>query len=109
YLWGWGFDWPSGVTIIPPTFDGRTIQPSGNQNSSFLDAPDVNTQIDSIALMTDLAAAGTKWAELDRYIMEKYAPIVPITYEKSFSLVGTRVGGAFLSASFGVTAMNDLF
>ena len=109
YLWGWGFDWPSGVTIIPPTFDGRTIQPSGNQNSSFLDAPDVNAQIDSISVMTDLAAAGTRWAALDRYIMETHAPIVPITYEKSFSLVGTRVGGAFLSSSFGVTAMNDLF
>ena len=109
YLWGWGFDWPSGVTIIPPTFDGRTIQPSGNQNSSFLDAPDVNARIDSISLMTDLAAAGTRWAELDRYIMETYAPIVPITYEKSFSLVGTRVGGAFLSSSFGVTALNDIF
>jgi peptide/nickel transport system substrate-binding protein len=109
YMWGWGYDWPSGVTIIPPLFDGRTIAPSGNQNASFLNADDVNAKIDSISLVTDLAQAGAQWSALDRYIMEKYAPIVPLTYEKSFSLVGTRVGGAFLSPAYGVTAMNDLY
>ena len=109
YMWGWGYDWPSGVTIIPPLFDGRTIAPTGNQNASFLNAEDVNAKIDSISLVADLSQAGAQWSALDRFIMEKYAPIVPLTYEKSFSLVGTRVGGAFLSPAYGVTAMNNLY
>jgi peptide/nickel transport system substrate-binding protein len=109
YIWGWGFDWPSGVTIIPPLFDGRTIAPSGNQNASFLNAPEVNAKIDSISAIADLAQAGAEWAKLDRYIMETYAPIVPLTYEKNFTLNGTRVGGAYLSPAYGVTAMNSLY
>jgi peptide/nickel transport system substrate-binding protein len=109
YMWGWGSDWPSGTTIIPPLFDGRTIQPAGNQNASFMNEADVNARIDSISLMTDLAAAGAKWAELDKDIMTKYAPIVPLTYEKIFNLVGSRVGGAFISGPYGQVSLTDIF
>lgn len=109
YIWGWGADWPSGATIIPPLFDGRTIAPTGNQNASFLDAPDVNAKIDSISRIADLAQAGPQWAALDRYIMETYAPIVPLTYEKWFSVVGTNTGGVFLSPTQGVPALANVY
>jgi peptide/nickel transport system substrate-binding protein len=109
YQQGWGSDWPSGATIIPPLFDGRTITPAGNQNNSFINEPEINARIDSISLITDLAEAGRQWAALDRDIMTKYAPVVPLTYEKNFSLIGTRVGGAFLSAPYGLPALTNIF
>jgi peptide/nickel transport system substrate-binding protein len=109
YMWGWGSDWPSGSTVIPPLFDGRTIAPSGNQNASFMNEPDVNAKIDSISVVSNLAEAGKEWAALDRYIMEKYAPIVPLTYEKWFSLTGPRVGGVFLSTAYGAPAITDVY
>lgn len=36
---GWGSDWPNGSTIIPPLLDGRSIQPTGNQNLSYYNIP----------------------------------------------------------------------
>lgn len=108
YMAGWGSDWPSGVTIIPPLYDGRQIAPAGNQNFSYIDMPDMNARMDSISLITDLTEAGRKWAELDRDIMTKYAPIVPLTYERNFSLVGPRVGGAFLSSPYGAVALTNI-
>ena len=109
YMSGWGSDWPSGVTVIPPILDGRTIAPAGNQNFSYINMPDMNARMDSISLVTDLAAAGAQWAVLDREIMTKYAPVVPLTYERSFVLVGTGVGGTFLSSPFGAAALVDIF
>jgi peptide/nickel transport system substrate-binding protein len=109
YMQGWGSDWPSGVTIIPPLFDGRTITPAGNQNNSFLNAPEINAKIDSISVITDLAEAGRRWAALDKEIMTKHAPIVPLTYEEAFFLTGDGVGGAFLSGAYGTTALTNLF
>jgi hypothetical protein len=41
--------------------------------------------------------------------MTKYAPIVPLTYEEAFYPVGTRVGGAFLSAPYGLTSLQNIF
>ena len=109
YMAGWGSDWPSGVTVIPPLFDGRAIAPAGNQNFSYVNMPDINARMDSVSKVTDLVAAGTQWAGLDREIMTEYAPIVPLTYERAFYLVGTRVGGAYLSPSHGLPGLTSLF
>jgi peptide/nickel transport system substrate-binding protein len=90
YPTNWGADWPSGSTVIPPLFDGRTIAKSGNQDTSYLNAPDVNQQIDKIK--KEPVAQGTKdWGKLDEYIMKKYAPSIPTYYIKQLSLTGSKV------------------
>jgi peptide/nickel transport system substrate-binding protein len=109
YIAGWGSDWPSGATIIPPLFDGRQIQAEGNQNLSYLDEAEVNARIDQIMADTDLQRAASAWADLDRELMERFAPIVPLTYERNFSLIGSRVGGAYLSRAHGATALVGIF
>ena len=108
-VFGDGVDDDAGATVIPPTLDGRTIAPAGNMNLSYLDAPEMNARMDEISLVTDLAASGAQWAALDREIMERHAPIVPLTYERSFSLTGSRVGGAFLSSRYGATSLLNVF
>jgi peptide/nickel transport system substrate-binding protein len=109
YITGWGYDWPSGSTIIPPLFDGRAIAPAGNQNMSYFDAPEVNQAIDSISGISDLVRAGAAWSSLGKDIMTRYAPVVPLFYDRNFSLVGSRVGGAFLSTPMGATSLVDIF
>ncbi|HEY3502905.1 MAG TPA: ABC transporter substrate-binding protein [Actinocatenispora sp.] len=100
YLAGWGSDWPSGSTIIPPVFDGRTIIPVGNNDYSYFSNADVSKRIDEINLLAPDKAA-PEWAKLDKEIMTKYAPLVPFYYQKEYTLIGTKVGGVALGLSSG--------
>jgi peptide/nickel transport system substrate-binding protein len=108
YLAGWGSDWPSGTTIIPPILDGRGIAAEGNNNWSYFNSPEINARIDEISREADLGKAGAMWAALDREVMEKHAPFVPLLYSRNFSLNGSKIGGAFLSAPYGATSLNHV-
>jgi len=100
YLAGWGSDWPSGSTIIPPVFDGRTIQPQGNNDYSYYNDDAINKQIDKANLMP-ADKAGPEWAKIDKSIMTKDAPVVPLYYQKEYTLLGKKVGGVDLGLSSG--------
>jgi peptide/nickel transport system substrate-binding protein len=109
YRTGWGSDWPSGSTIIPPLLDGRSIQPTGNQDYSYYNSDVTNAQIDKISAETDATQAAKDWAELDKQIMQNDAPLIPILNDRNYTLIGSKVGGAFLSAAFGATSLNTVF
>ncbi|MFG1703189.1 ABC transporter substrate-binding protein [Nonomuraea sp. M3C6] len=96
---GWCPDWASGATFLPPLFDGRTIVAKGNQNLAQIDDKAINSHIDEIAAMPDVQQANAAYGELDKQIMAQ-APIVPLTYEKYVTIIGSNIAGAYLSASF---------
>lgn len=108
YLAGWGSDWPSGLTIIPPILDGRNIAPSGNYNSSYFSNKAVEKKIDAISNLPASQAA-PKWAALDKEIMTKYAPFVPFYYQKEYTLVGGKVGGCYLGNSSGWPELTNVY
>jgi len=108
YKPGWGSDWPSGSTIIPPLFDGRTIQPQGNSEYAYFNSDWVNKQIDRINDLSPEKAAG-EWAKLDQAIMTKYAPVVPMYYDKEYTLTGSKVGGCVLGNSSGWPELTGVF
>ncbi len=89
----WGADWPSGLTVIPPVFDGRTIA-DGSNNHSMLNDPRVNRRIDSIEAITDPQKAATAWMKLSDFIAKNDVPAVPTVYYKQLQMSGSRVGGA---------------
>ncbi|GAA2002229.1 ABC transporter substrate-binding protein [Catenulispora subtropica] len=91
YWGGWGPDWPSASSVIPPVFDGRQITDGGGNNSLF-DDPAVNAEIDRIQAMTDLSQQDTAWAALDKQIMRS-APIIPWVDGRQVSLYGPGLGG----------------
>jgi peptide/nickel transport system substrate-binding protein len=109
YRGGWGSDWPSGSTIIPPLFDGRSIQATGNEDDSYYNSAATNAEIDRISAETDSTQAAKDWAALDKKIMETDAPVIPILDDRNYTLIGSKVGGAFLSKAFGATSLNTLF
>jgi peptide/nickel transport system substrate-binding protein len=109
YRAGWGSDWPSGSTIIPPILDGRSIQPTGNSDYSYYNSDATNAEIDRISAETDSAQAAKDWAALDKKIMQNDAPMIPILDDRNFTLIGSKVGGAFLSKAFGATSLNTVF
>jgi peptide/nickel transport system substrate-binding protein len=64
---GWGADWPSIGTVIPPLFDSRiNITPSSNGNDygNYKGGPEVDALIDQAYSETPEEAAAT-WAEVD--------------------------------------------
>jgi peptide/nickel transport system substrate-binding protein len=109
YRAGWGSDWPSGSTIIPPLFDGRSIQASGNTDYAYYNSDATNAEIDRISGETDSTQAAKDWAALDKKIMETDAPVIPIVDDRNYTLIGSKVGGAFLSMAFGATSLNNIY
>ena len=94
YWAGWGPDWPSADTMIPPVFDGRIINPGGG-NTMLYDNGPVNAEIDRITAETDLAQQDKDWAALEQKIM-KDVPIIPFVDKRQVSVYGPGLGGVHL-------------
>ncbi|MCU1592244.1 MAG: bldKB [Frankiales bacterium] len=107
YGGGWGADWPSASTVIPPTLDGRTIA-DGSPNYEHFNDPEVNKEMDRILLETNLEQAAKDWGALDKKIMEK-VPYIPRLYDKATTLHGPKVGGVFLSKVLGEPSLNGVY
>ena len=104
----WGPDWPNASTVIPPLFDGEQIVPTGNQNFSQLNDPEINKEINRIGALTDLDEAAEAWGNLDEKIMKEHAPIFPLLNDKAIFIVGKNVKGAFMHSFYGQPDMAAL-
>ncbi|MGX4652252.1 ABC transporter substrate-binding protein [Micromonospora sp. SCSIO 07396] len=100
YIGNWAADWPSGASILPVLYDGRTIKAEGNSNQAYFNDPAVNAEIDRIQAMPP-ADQGPEWGKLDRRIMTEYAPVVPLFVDVAYTVHGSKVGGVFISSVFG--------
>ncbi|MEU1603493.1 ABC transporter substrate-binding protein [Micromonospora matsumotoense] len=100
YIGNWAADWPSGASILPVLYDGRTIKAEGNSNQAYFDDPAVNAEIDRIQAMPP-ADQGPEWGKLDQRIMKEYAPVVPLFVDVAYTVHGSKVGGVFISSVFG--------
>ncbi|MEU7977853.1 ABC transporter substrate-binding protein [Micromonospora sp. NPDC049081] len=100
YIGNWAADWPSGASILPVLYDGRTIKAEGNSNQAYFNDPAVNAEIDRIQAMPP-ADQGPEWGKLDRRIMTEYAPVVPLFVDVAYTVHGSKAGGVFISSVFG--------
>ncbi|MDJ0384414.1 ABC transporter substrate-binding protein [Streptomyces sp. G-G2] len=108
FLSRWGADWPSGGPFLAPIFDGRQIVTNGsNYNHAQLDDPAVNAEIDEIAKLTDLTAAGKRWGALDKKVGEQ-ALDVPLFHPVYKRLVGKDVKGVVISDWTGVLDISQV-
>ncbi|GIE36413.1 ABC transporter [Actinoplanes italicus] len=105
---GWGADWPSAATVIPELLDGRTLREKGNQNLAYFNSDEVNKEIDRIKGLKATESAA-EWAKLDKLIMDKYAPLIPQYYIGNYEIHGSKIGGTFLSDSYGHMTLNTMF
>ncbi|MCX4527928.1 ABC transporter substrate-binding protein [Streptomyces sp. NBC_01551] len=108
FLSRWGADWPSGGPFLAPIFDGRQIVTNGsNYNHAQLNDASVNTEIDEIAKLTDLAAAGKRWGALDKKIGEQ-ALDVPLFHPVYKRIVGKEVKNVVISDWTGVLDISQV-
>ncbi|MEU3913783.1 ABC transporter substrate-binding protein [Streptomyces sp. NPDC029721] len=108
FLSRWGADWPSGGPFLAPIYDGRQIVTNGsNYNHAQLNDPAVNAEIDEIAKLTDLTAAGKRWGALDKKIGEQ-ALAVPLFHPVYKRLVGKDVKNVVISDWTGVLDISQV-
>ncbi|MEV6316030.1 ABC transporter substrate-binding protein [Streptomyces sp. NPDC051776] len=108
YMTGWGQDWASASTVIPPSFDGSQIQ-DGASNYTHLNNKHVNSEIARIAKITDPEKATAEWTKLHKYIVEKINPAAPIYFTKQFQIYGSNIGGARYNSDTSYTDINRIF
>ena len=85
--WFADFPHPSAFYFL---VDGETIQPTNNQNISYVDDPRINREIDRLNAVTDTEAVADQWAALDRYLVEQ-AYQVPYGHRKLSTFVSDRI------------------
>lgn len=108
YVDNWAADWPSGASILPVLFDGRTIKEEGNSNSSYINNDEINKEFDRI-LALDPETQAPEWAKLDKRIMTELAPAVPLYVDVAYFLHGSKVGGLFIESVFGFPSYSRVF
>ncbi len=108
YKTGWGQDWASPSTVIPPTYDGEAIA-DGASNYSHIDDPKVNKEINRILKIKDPEKANEEWVKLHHYILEEINPAAPMYYVKVLQIHGSQIGGAKYSAVKSYINLNQLY
>ncbi|MDJ0465394.1 ABC transporter substrate-binding protein [Streptomyces sp. H27-C3] len=108
YMTGWGQDWSSASTVIPPSFDGKQIQ-DGASNYAHLNDKHVNAEIERILKITDPAAATKEWTKLHKYIVEEINPAAPLYFVKVLQIQGSNIGGARYSSDTSYIDVKNIF
>ncbi|MFI9011404.1 ABC transporter substrate-binding protein [Actinosynnema sp. NPDC053489] len=94
-LSSWQPDFPSANANIQPLFASSEIG-GGGYNLSRYRNPEVDALIEAAQSEIDPAAAGKKWAALDRKILAD-SPVVPLIYTRNSFLRGSKVGNFYIA------------
>jgi peptide/nickel transport system substrate-binding protein len=92
-IWGgWGADWPSISTVIPPLFDSRLnlTKSSNGQDYGNYKSDAVNSAIDKALGESDLDTANQDWAAINQTLDDDVA-YIPLDNTKFYMLHGSNV------------------
>lgn len=92
-IWGgWGADWPSIATVLPPLFDSRPnlTKTSNGQDYGNYKSDAANKLIDEAAQQTDVNKAAEVYAKLDAQLGKDVA-YIPLDITKFYFLHGSNV------------------
>lgn len=90
----WSADWPSGSTVLPPTFDARVnVSTAGpGQDYGYFSDSQVNEAMDRAAATADDAARAAAWGQVDALIAARGGSI-PLAQRKHVLVHGSGVVG----------------
>ena len=92
-IWGgWGADWPSISTVIPPLFDSRInlSKASNGQDYGNYNSDAVNAAMDAASAEVDLDKANQMWADVDNMLAEDVA-YIPLDVSQFYFLHGSNI------------------
>jgi peptide/nickel transport system substrate-binding protein len=89
---GWGADWPSPMTVLPPLFDSRANISSGSLGQDYgkYVGDDFNKKVDEAANATDLNAQFAALQQADEILAKDYV-YMPLEIAKFNWVVGSKV------------------
>jgi peptide/nickel transport system substrate-binding protein len=106
----WAQDFPSNSTVMGVLMKGGTaIQPTGNNNWSYLDNAEVNAELDRIATEPDQQKAAEEYMALDERVMRDFAPLVPVMNYHRLILTGSKIGGSYLSRPWIQPSLQNIY
>ncbi len=92
-IWGgWGSDWPSVSTVIPPLFDSRInlTKASNGQDYGNYESDAANAAMDAAGAEVDIEKANQMWSDLDNMLAEDVA-YIPLDTTKFYFMHGSNV------------------
>jgi len=92
-------DYPEAQDFIDVQLNGERIVNVGNQNTSNINIPALNKQIDAARAMPLGAARNARWAELDKEFMQQ-APWVPFLNRTLPKFVSPRLHGLVFNGTY---------
>ena len=89
---GWGADWPTIATVIPPLFDSRInlSKASNGQDYGNYKSDQLNSLIDKAAQQSDVNAAAQIYAQADQ-LLGKDVGYIPLEITQFYMLHGSKV------------------
>lgn len=99
---GWGADWPSGSTVIPPLLDSRVNLTSGSTGQDYgsFQSDAFNAEIDKAYAIADQTQREKAWGALDAEAVNKYFAVVPLINDQYVFAHGSNVQGAVVNTTF---------
>ena len=100
-IWGgWGQDWPSISTVIPPLFDSRInlTKASNGQDYGNYQSDAANAAMDAAAAEPDIEKANQMWSDLDNMLVQDVA-YIPLDTTKFYFLHGSNIENYVNAAS----------
>jgi ABC-type transport system substrate-binding protein len=104
---GWCADYFDPFDYLNVLFDGRKIQAANNNNYTYFNNPTFNKGLDHAASLTGAARAAA-YAQLDKDLIQKYAPIVPYLLPTNDYFLSSRTKNWIYSSYFGSPYLNAL-
>jgi peptide/nickel transport system substrate-binding protein len=106
---GWCSDWPSGSSWFPVILESTDLKSEGfGQNFAAFSEKDVDDRIKKIQELP-LDEQADAWGELDKYIAEKYFPIIPSFYTGVAEAHGSRVNGHFVDVVWAMPTYKNIW
>lgn len=106
---GWGQDYADNSTYLGVLASPEEANRDGSNNNAYFDNAEVGAKLKELGAMADRSAAAPLYGDLEEKIFREHAPWIPLYYDYSYGLVGSSVGGVYLSGTWGSPSLQNAF
>jgi peptide/nickel transport system substrate-binding protein len=103
---GWCSDWPSGNSWFPVLFQSDAVALSNSVG--MLEDKTVDAEIARVAALSPDEQV-KEWSKVDKMLLEKYLPAIPLYYAASAYPVGKNIGHAFNDVTQGLPEFTSIY
>jgi peptide/nickel transport system substrate-binding protein len=103
---GWCSDWPSGTSWFPVLFKSDAID-LGNSIGQLQDKA-LDAEIDRVAALSPDEQL-KEWTKVDKLVLEKYLPAIPLYYSGTNSPIGKNIGHAINDVTQGLPEFTSIY